>query len=179
MSKGSSGLFIGTQGDRRGSGNAEDVIASRVRELDLRKHPVQQKQLSATKMKRIKKKIEERKATRGEYEAYIWNKRFSKRRRTGVRKFWQEERRRLLAGKNGTRNWTATQRAAILSKKPVLYEGSSLQAHHAYSAAMYPHLADKGEVIYPATKLEHLKGWHGGNFKKSLPGKRARAINEF
>lgn len=179
MSKGASGLFAGTEGDRRGRGDAESTIASRVHGLDLRAHPVQRAQLSAAKIRRIEEKIKKRKATREEYATYMWNKRFAKRRRAGVRRFWKSERRRLSEGKAGTRNWTAVQRAAILAKKPVLYEGESLQAHHTYSAAMYPHLADRGEVIYPATKTEHLAGWHGGSFKKSLPGRRIRAINEF
>ena len=42
-----------------------------------------------------------------------------------------------------------------------------------------PHLADKGEIIYPVTPNEHLKGWHGGNFKNSRPGEPIIDINDF
>lgn len=45
-----------------------------------------------------------------------------------------------------------------------------IAGHHTYSASKYPHLADKGEVIYPATFNEHLNKWHGKNFKNSYPG---------
>ncbi|WP_195617547.1 hypothetical protein [Clostridium paraputrificum] len=31
-------------------------------------------------------------------------------------------------------------------------------------------LADKGEVIYPATFNEHLNKWHGRNYRNSNPG---------
>lgn len=43
-----------------------------------------------------------------------------------------------------------------------------MQGHHSYSASQYPHLANKGEIIYPATPNEHFNGWHGGNWKNSL-----------
>ena len=48
-----------------------------------------------------------------------------------------------------------------------------------YSASQYPHLANKGEVIYSATPNEHFKGWHGGNWKNSLPGKPINSIDDF
>lgn len=48
-----------------------------------------------------------------------------------------------------------------------------------YSASKFPHLSDKGEVIYPATIREHLYGWHGGNYKNSLPGKPIKDIKDF
>ncbi|WP_141687117.1 hypothetical protein [Fictibacillus enclensis] len=30
---------------------------------------------------------------------------------------------------------------------------------------------ENGEIIYPVTFREHLYRWHGGSYKKSLPGK--------
>lgn len=54
-----------------------------------------------------------------------------------------------------------------------------MQGHHSYSASQYPHLANKGEIIYPATPNEHFNGWHGGNWKNSLPGERIKPIDDF
>ena len=55
----------------------------------------------------------------------------------------------------------------------------TIQGHYSYSVSKYPHLADKGEVIYPATANEHLNGWHGGNYKNSLPGEPIKTILDF
>ena len=57
--------------------------------------------------------------------------------------------------------------------------GKVLQGPHAYSVSKYPHLADKGAVIYPANFNEHLYGWHGGNFNNSLPGRSIRNKRDF
>lgn len=66
-----------------------------------------------------------------------------------------------------------------MSGKTPKFNGKPMQAHHTYSASKYPHLANLGEAIYPATYFEHYMGWHGGAYKNSLPGKRIRPINEF
>ena len=179
MSKPASGLFHGTKGDIAFHGDAESVIASRVSGLDLREHPILQKQLSAKERRSLAQKVRNRTATREEYERYMWDKRFSKRRRNGVKTFWKQERNRLERGERGTRNWSDEQRQAILSGRAPKHNGRTIQAHHTYSAAKYPHLANLGEVIYPATHFEHHMGWHGGSYKKSKPGKRIRPINEF
>ena len=179
MSKPLSGLFHGTIGERAFLGDAEQTISERTAELDLREHPVERTQLSAKQRRDIARKIRNRTATREEYEAYEWDRRFRNRRNRGVRRFWAQERERLLNGEPGTRNWTAEQREAIVNRRPVRYGSRNMQAHHSYSASRYPHLADRGEVIYPATYLEHLMGWHGGNYRKSKAGRRVRYINEF
>lgn len=179
MSKPPSGLFNGTMGERVFHGDAEQVIASRVEGLDLREHPTTQKQLSTKERRSIAQKIRHRTATRDEYERYMWDKRFAKRRRAGVKMFWKQERNRLERGEAGTRNWSPEQRRDILSGKAPKFDGKTMQGHHTYSASKYPHLANKGEIIYPATPLEHKDGWHGGSYKESLPGKRIRIINEF
>ena len=178
MSKPPSGLFSGTKGAVAFYGNAESVIASRVSGLDLRPHPAKQKQLSPRKKRELEKKVETRTATREEYRRLMWNKRFDRRRDDGVKNFYAQERKRLSSGEQGTRNWTESQRHEILSKKKPTFKGKPMQAHHTYSARLFPHLANRGEIIYPATRLEHHKGWHGGNYKKSLPDKRIRPINE-
>ena len=36
--------------------------------------------------------------------------------------------------------------------------GKPIQGHHTFSVSKYPHLAGKGEGIYPATDNEHLNG---------------------
>ncbi|OIK10579.1 pre-toxin TG domain-containing protein, partial [Bacillus sp. MUM 13] len=158
---------------------AEEVIAERVKDFDLRKHPVSYKQLSAIKMKELKLKIENRTITKEEYQSYNWNKKFARRRDKGVVEFWKQERIRILNGETPTRNWSNEQIEDILNKKRAKFNGQTLQGHHTYSAAKYPHLADKGEVIYPVTYIEHFYGWHGRNYKNSLPGKPIKEIIEF
>lgn len=77
-----------------------------------------------------------------------------------------------------TRNWTEDQIRDILNGITPTYNGKTIQDHHTYSVSQYPHLANKGEVIYPVTQNEHFKGWHGGCFKKSLPGEPIVDFNE-
>ncbi|MEW6979431.1 T7SS effector LXG polymorphic toxin [Bacillus sp. SIMBA_154] len=158
---------------------AEKVIAERTKGLDLRKHPIQRKQLSAKKMKELKEKFENRTITRLEYENYKWNKKFAKHRNTGVNEFWYQERQRILNKENPTRNWDKQQLNDILNGKKPKVDGKTVQGHHSYSASQYPHLANKGEIIYPATPNEHFNGWHGGNWKNSLPGERIKPIDDF
>ncbi|MGM0969828.1 MAG: T7SS effector LXG polymorphic toxin [Bacillota bacterium] len=158
---------------------AEKIIAERTKGLDLRKHPVQRKQLSTKKMKELKDKFENRTITKLEYENYKWNKKFAKHRNTGVNEFWYQERQRILNKEDPTRNWDKQQLNDILNGKKPKVDGKTVQGHHSYSASQYPHLANKGEIIYPATPNEHLNGWHGGNWKNSLPGERIKPIDDF
>ncbi|MEK3941228.1 T7SS effector LXG polymorphic toxin [Bacillus sp. FSL R5-0431] len=158
---------------------AEKVIAERTKGLDLRKHPIQRKQLSAKKMKELKEKFENRTITKLEYENYKWNKKFAKHRNTGVNEFWYQERQRILNKEDPTRNWDKQQLNDILNGKKPKVDGKTVQGHHSYSASQYPHLANKGEIIYPATPNEHFNGWHGGNWKNSLPGERIKSIDDF
>lgn len=160
----------------------ETIIVERTKGLDLLPHPTTQKQFSPKKMKELKQKIAERKITREEYEHYEhydWNKRFSKRRRDGVDLFWLDERKRLMNGEASSRAWTNSQRQDIIDGKKPTYNDKTLQGHHTYSASQYPHLANRSEVIYPVTFNEHFYGWHGGNWKTSLPGKRIDIIDDF
>lgn len=179
MSKPPSGLFHGTKGEIAFYGDAEAVIAARVANYDLQEHPLRQTQLSAKTRREIARKIQQRTATREEYNRYMWDKRFGKRRKAGIKKFWKQERNRLERGERGTRNWSPEQKRSILEGRIPTFNGKALQAHHTYSAKNFPHLANLGEVIYPATHFEHHKGWHGGRYKNSLPGRRIRFINEF
>ncbi len=71
------------------------------------------------------------------------------------------------------------QRLDILSGKKPQYNGRTMQAHHTYSVLLYPHLANSPEVLYPAIPYEHLRGWHGGSYSKSLLSRRMRRLNEF
>ena len=157
----------------------ETIIAERTKGLDLVPHPTTQKQLSPKKMKELKQKIADRTITREEYVQYDWNKRFTQRRNEGVESFWRDERVRLSRGEKGTRNWSEDQIKDILSGKRAKFDGKTLQGHHTYSASQYPHLANRSEVIYPVTFNEHFRGWHGGNWKTSLPGKRIDIIDDF
>lgn len=157
----------------------EQIIAERTQGYDLEEHPIKQKQLSTSQKTELKQKLNNRTMTKEEYKRWDWNKRFDKRRKAGVRDFWNQEKQRLLNGENGTRNWTTEQKIDIINGTPPKYNGKTIQGHHTYSASKYPQLADKGSVIYPATKTEHLNGWHGGNYKNSLPGKPIKTIIEF
>lgn len=179
MSKPESGLFKGTAGVKDFYGDAESIIADRVKGLDLTPHPIKMKQLSSSKLAKLKSKIETRTATRDEYTLYMWNKRFKRRRAKGVKDFWTAETVRLKTGQKGTRAWTKEQREEILKGRRASFNGKTLQGHHTFSASKYPHLANNHLVIYPATSFEHVKGWHGGNYKKSEPGRRIRRIREF
>ena len=180
MGSGYSGLYINTYGyrifrlakieqNRNLSMEAISVIASRTAGLDLNEHP-RGKSLTAKQKKAVKNKIIARTATRNEFKKYMSDKRFSERRKEGVNQFWMQERRRLQNGQSPTRTWSNEQKEAILGKKRPTYNGKTIQGHHVFSANKYPHLANQGNVIYPVTFDEHLYGWHGGNFKNSLPG---------
>ncbi|NBJ71707.1 hypothetical protein D1839_20085 [Roseburia sp. 1XD42-34] len=119
----------------------------------------------------IKEKIEKRSVTKSEYKRYQWNKRFMKRRATGVNNFWKQEKKRILKNDTPTRNWTSKQIEDILNRKKPQYNGKPIIGHHTFNAKNYPHISNKGELIYPATPSEHLKGWHGGSYHKNSPGK--------
>lgn len=160
MSKGHSHLFLGTSGD----------LASHIQGLDLREHP-REKSLTASQRRKIAAKIKDRTATQEEYTKYMSDKRFSNRRKKGVREFWTQEQERILTGKPTTREWSESQIQDILHSRRPKYNGKTLQGHHMYSASRYPHLANQGLIIFPVTFDEHLYGWHGGNFQTSLPGR--------
>ena len=155
------------------------IISERVKGFDLSEHSTIHKQLSSSKMKTLAKKIEKRQATAQEYKAYQWNKRFRERRKKGVERFWRQERERLLKGEQGTRNWTEQQKKDIINGLKPKFNGIAIIGHHSYSAIKYPHLADKGEIIYPATLKEHFSGWHRGNYKNSIAGKPIFLIIDF
>ena len=179
MTKPDSGLFKGTSGIEDFYGDAERVITERVKGLDLTPHPITQKQLSSKQRKRIRDRIKRRIATREEYQRFMWDRRFARRRKLGVNNFWKQERDRINDGEQFTRNWTPEQIADILGDKSPKFQSKAMEAHHSYNAKEFPHLANLGEVIYPATHDEHIKGWHGGNYRNSRPGKRIRRFREF
>ena len=178
MSKPPSGLFHGTAGEREFLGDAEEVIAGRVAGLDLREHPLTRAQLSGKQQKEIRVKVEKRTATKEEYKLLDWQRRLDKRRSTGVKEFWKDERRRLLSDERGTREWTSEQRAVIIDRRVPKFKGKAFEAHHTYSVLLYPHLANSPKVIYPATHDEHHIAWHDRDKKQSLPGRRYRAYKE-
>lgn len=144
MSKPACGLFRGTKGDRAIAGDAESVIAARAKGLDLSEHPIGQKQLSSGQRRSIAQKIKNRTATKEEYRRYMWDRRLGRRRKNGIDEFWAQEALRLSMGQKGTRNWSAEQREAILAGKKPKYNGRTLESHHTYSVARYPHLANRG-----------------------------------
>jgi hypothetical protein len=158
---------------------AKELLAVRTKGLDLHEHHTKTKQLGSQKMKELKEKIDNRTITKKEYRDYIWNKKFAKKRKTGVTEFWDMEAERIINGEELTRNWSDEQIKDILSGRVPKFDGKSIVGHHSYSASKYPHLSDKGEIIYPATFKEHLQGWHGGNWENSIPGEQINKIKDF
>lgn len=157
----------------------KEIMDERTKDLDTQEHPSKYKQISAKEKAKLEAKVQDRTITKEEYQTLEWNKKMSTKRQNGVNKFWEQERTRLQNGENGTRNWSPQQKIDILNGKRPKYNGKTVQGHHTYSVSKYPHLADKGEVIYPATTNEHLHGWHGGNYKNSLPGEPIKTILDF
>ncbi|WP_410610304.1 T7SS effector LXG polymorphic toxin [Bacillus sp. SIMBA_154] len=151
----------------------EEIITQRVQkvEFDLTAKITPYKSLNRSQQKKIKEKIENRTVTKEEYKRYQWDRRFSKRRATGVTEFWKQEKKRILDGESTTRNWTIEQKQEILKSKKPQYNGKSIIGHHTYNAMNYPHICNRGELIYPVTSREHLKGWHGGSYSKNAPGR--------
>ena len=129
-------------------------------------------------MSTIRKKVKERTATIEEYRNLKMTERLNARRKKAVEDFWREEKQRIL-NSQPTRDWTESQKAEILSGHAPKFMGKTIQGHHTYSVSRYPHLSANHEVIYPVTFDEHLYGWHGGNFKNSLPGKPIKRIKKF
>ncbi|TXC85784.1 hypothetical protein FS935_19180, partial [Metabacillus litoralis] len=151
----------------------EDIITQRVSkvELDLTPKNTPFKSLSRDQKKKIKEKIANRTITKEEYNRYQWDKRFSKRRAAGVNEFWKQEKKRILDAEPTTRNWTIEQTQEILKGKKPKHNEQSIIGHHTYNAMNYPHISNRGEIIFPVTSKEHLKGWHGGSYSKNAPGK--------
>ncbi|WP_288886478.1 hypothetical protein [uncultured Eubacterium sp.] len=182
MSKPNSGHFKGTTGEKIASYKyliSQNHAIINGNKDDLREHPCKYKQPGRKKLKMLQEKLEARTITKEEYKLLSWSKRLAKRRNRGIDEFWKEERRRIKKGLPTTRNWSAQQRADILNKKRPKFKGKTIQSHHTYSVAKYPHLANKGKYIQPVTPYEHLYGYHGGNYKNSLPGKPINDIKEF
>jgi len=150
--------------------SVKKIIAERTKGLDLNEHPAKTKQLSSKKMKELKEKIDTRTITKGEYKNYMWNKRFARKRKAGITKFWDMELERIINEKPTTRNWSQEQIQDILLGEAPKFDGKPIIGHHSYRTSKYPHLADKGEIIYPVTFNEHFNGWHGGNWRNSMPG---------
>lgn len=157
----------------------ESIIADRVEGLDLTPHQTPYSQLSKKKATELRQKVKDRTITQEEYKRLDWNNRFQKRRKEGVDNFWLDERKRLMNGEEGTRIWSSEQQEQIISGGRPQFEGKTLHGHHTYSASQYPHLANNPNIIYPATYNEHLNGWHGGSWRKILPGERINKISDF
>ena len=159
--------------------STKEIIAERTKNLDTQEHPAKYKQISAKEKARLSAKFQDRTITKEEYKILEWNKKISFKRQDAVNGFWDQEQVRLQNGENGTRNWSPQQKADILSGKRPTYNGKTIQGHHTYSVSKYPHLSGNSEVIYPTTFNEHLNGWHGGNFRNSLPGEPIKTIIDF
>ncbi|MHA6531857.1 hypothetical protein ACX1DY_16050, partial [Paenibacillus sp. BAC0078] len=149
-----------------------DDVTSRAQKagLDLTPKSSPYKQLGNKTKKRLEDKVKNRTITKEEWRRLEWNKRLASRRDEGVENFWDQERARIRNGEPTTREWSDEQIIDILNNKAPTLDGKTITGHHTYSVSKYPHLADKGEIIYPATIKEHLKRWHGGSYRKSLPG---------
>ena len=177
MSKPNSGHFSGTAGSKENAKNMSQKSDSHViialKGIDTREHPTKFKQLSSKKRKTLREKANNRTITKKEYKRLDWQRRIESRRKAGIEAFWAREKELILRNLPTTRNWSSQQRADILNDRRPKYKGVTMQSHHTYSVAKYPHLANNGSLIYPATLYEHTNRWHARNFKNSLPGKPA------
>ena len=128
------------------------------------------KPLTPKQKKEIKNKIGSRTATQDEYLHLDWDRRFNNRRQRGVNRFRSQEKKRLMSGGQGTRNWTEQQTRDIINGKMPNYNGIPIEGHHKYNALDYPQMADDGNYIYPATYNVHFNRWHGGNWQNDTSG---------
>lgn len=183
MSKPNSGHFKGTTGYNNSQKNSSQILKKNViinsEKYDTREHPTKHKQMSFKKLQLLRKKLNTRTITKEEYKRLEWQRRLTARRNEAIKQFWIDERRKIKNGLPTTRNWNATQIKEIMSKKIPTFKGRSMSSHHLYSVSKYPHLANKKELIYPATFYEHIYGFHGGNTRNSLPGIPIKNIKEF
>ena len=183
MSKPCSGHFYGTIGYRNAEKNKAQNSANRAiiasKDIDTREHPTKYKQMSSKKLKELREKKKNHTITKEEYKRLNWQTRLTKRRNEAVKDFWEKEVYLIRNNLPTTRNWSAQQMQEILSGQKPKYNGRTMSSHHMYSVAKYPHLANRMELIFPATQYEHIYGWHGGNTRNSLPGKPIKIIQEF
>ena len=174
MSKPTSGYFSGTTGDKSASKNlsrkndSNDIIIPKG--FEYTEHPTKYKQMSSKKRKELREKVHMRTITKAEYKRLNWQKRLDNRRKAGIDSFWDMERDRISRNLPTTRNWSAEQIVDILNHKIPKYYGKPMQSHHTYSVSKYPHLANRGDLIYPVTIYEHINRWHYKGTKNSLPG---------
>ncbi|MFJ5963811.1 hypothetical protein [Bacillus sp. NPDC093026] len=61
---------------------------------------------------------------------------------------------RILDGEPTTRDWTNEQIQEILKGNKPQYNGHSIIGHLTYIAMNYPHICNKGELIYPVTGMD-------------------------
>ena len=180
LSKSDSGYFKGTSGYLASQKNFPNSLGNsgiiEPKEFDTREHPTKYKQLSSKKRKELRQKLLNRTITMKEYKRLEWQRRLDRRRRAGIDSFWTREAFLIETGQPTTRNWTAEQRKDILNNIRPKFKGQTIFSHHKYSVAKYPHLANVGKLIYPATLKEHFERWHGKDYKKSLPG---RPVNPY
>ncbi len=182
MSKATSGLFYNTKGFRSfvtSNYSPEEIISNRIQNLDTKAHPLKYKILSSKIISKLKNKLINRTINKDEYYLLQSNIRLTNRRIAGVAAFWDEEANRIRIGAPTTREWSDKQKNDIMQNRRPTHNGKPIYAHHTFSVKNYPHLANKHEVIFPATFKEHLVGWHGGNFNRSRAGKRINIIKEF
>ncbi|WP_339157227.1 contractile injection system protein, VgrG/Pvc8 family [Paenibacillus sp. FSL W8-0186] len=170
FTSGGNGGFGKRGGSNGGTNNLIDERAKKAG-LDLTPKSSPYTQLGSKTKKKLEDKVNNRTITKEEWKRLEWNKRLASRRDAGVKEFWQQEKRRIKMGEATTRNWSQEQREAILSNKVPTFGGKPITGHHAYSVSKYPHLANRGEIIYPATVREHFTRWHGNSYRRSLPGK--------
>jgi hypothetical protein len=135
------------------------------------KRDLPHKPLTARERAGLEAKVKARTITQDEWERLQFDRRLKNRRQRGVDRFWAQERSRLRAGEPGTRNWTPEQRKEILAGRTPKFDDEPVHGHHKHNVVDYPDIADQGENIYPATKGEHLKRWHGGNFQNDTQGR--------
>ncbi|MEM9213245.1 MAG: DUF4157 domain-containing protein [Cyanobacteria bacterium P01_F01_bin.150] len=145
-------------------------IGSSRKEEDMPSYRTPFSPLTSSQKQELEQKLSDRTLSKEEWDHLDWDRRFGNRRARGVSRFWSKERRNLKTGESGTRNWSLEQQEAILAGKTPKFDDISIEGHHKYSALSYPQLADNPDYIYPTTRNEHLKRWHGGDYQNSTHG---------
>jgi len=175
LRSGAGGLRAGWRNWRNSANMFDDIfnVAGRMQPAApqaIQSYRVPFSPLSNARKVLLNQKVQNRTITQAEWRHLQWDRRFSNRRATGVRRFWARERDRLRVGLPGTRNWTPSQADTIISGQRPLHNGEVIFGHHRYSALEYPHIANDPKYIYPTTFSEHLNRWHLGNWRNPTHG---------
>ncbi|MCY8130359.1 Wall associated protein, partial [Bacillus spizizenii] len=103
---------------------------------------------------------------KGAKRAYSFAKIASKR-RSAVKKAWQQERDLIIRTGKGTRKWSNKRKAEIVRKG----KAKGIIGHHINNVKHHPRLAGNPNNIRFVTRKEHYRLHHNGKWRKKTTGK--------